>query len=147
MVLTPATSAVASTEVHLGGSWVEELSCLPTEATPDQDLATAHITCIGSSTWQGGWTGQTEFTAEGTVDLATGAITGTATETFTGVYTGDGSVGTLTFAHVVTSDATGWFHVDGIIVGGTGDFAGSSGSAHFDGYFSLFGGYAATWYR
>jgi hypothetical protein len=124
-----------------------------TSYTPSQETpTTGTFDCTSGTLWDGGWTGHTTYSVHGKINFLTGDSSGTLEETFYGVYTGDQSHGTLTFVERYRIDgATNSLHIDLKITGGTEDWAGSRGTATFDGTQVLglvgHGGYTATWIR
>lgn len=152
-VLALPVNASAARRIAVRGGWVGELPCLFTSYTPSESApTTGTFSCMSGTTWDGGWTGHTVYTAKGTIDFLTGNASGTLNETFYGVYTGDDSSGTLTFVERFrVYGATNSIHIDLKITGGTGDWAGSRGTSVFDGFQLLGvagnGGYEATWIR
>jgi hypothetical protein len=83
--------------------------------------------------WSGTLTGVTHLMLAGTINLLTGDSSGTIDETFIG-RSSDGGTGTLHLAETFTvNGAANTLHIDATILGGTGDFVGSSGEIRFDG--------------
>lgn len=146
-VLAPRASATSDRDVE--GRWVGLVPCVPT--TPES-VTTNHVTCTGSTTWAGTWTGVTSYTIDGTFDAFTGAADATVDETFVG-RDDQGRVGTLRFAEHLVGTPTGIpdtqvLHIDACIIDATGDFAGASGRVSFDGVANLAGGtgtFDGTW--
>ncbi len=139
-LLAPPASAKSGDEV-VNGRWVGLVPCVPT--TPES-VTSDHVTCTGSTTWAGTWTGVTNYTIDGTFDLLTGAADATVDETFVG-RDDQGRIGTLRFAEKLVGTPTGIpdtmaLHIDACIVDATGDFAGASGHVEFDGVANLAGG-------
>jgi hypothetical protein len=146
LVLGLGVAPAAARSVPVGGTWQQLVNCAPTSYDP----FTKKLTCIGSTYWQGTWTGITNYTVTGTADLLTGDAQGTIRETFRG-RADDGTVGTLEFSERFwLNGAASRFHLEAKIVCGTGGFAGSKGGAAFDGTDNLATGrgtYAGRWTR
>jgi hypothetical protein len=147
---TPLTGNAAEPRATVvGGSWLNEVPCIFTSFDPD----TGRVTCTGSSTWQGSWTGVTRFEARGVTDPKTGDLRATLTETFVGTYLADRSTGSLMFTESITVEgATGAVLIEGDIGGGSGDptFRCSRGHVSFDGFSTpggvlAFGGWRGVW--
>jgi hypothetical protein len=144
----PGRAAEAKTTT-VGGSWANGLPCIFTSFEP----GTGAFTCTGSSTWQGSWTGLTQFDARGVVDPVTGDTSGTINEVFIGTSLSDRSTGSLRFTESFTiAGATGAIVIDADIVGGGGDptFRCSKGHATFTGFgppggAGGFGGWQGAW--
>ncbi|MCA1843514.1 MAG: hypothetical protein LC792_10090 [Actinobacteria bacterium] len=140
-------SPAGVTTSTVGGAWAQVVNCVFTRYDPSN----GDFTCVGSSTWEGAWTGLTHYDATGTLNPATGDMRGTLEETFVGTYVRDKSHGTLRFHEKFVIDgATSVLHIDTQILGGDGDptFRCSSGQMAFDGLTpgpTGFGGYRGTW--
>jgi hypothetical protein len=142
-----AAGPAGITTSTVGGSWAQVVNCVFTRYEP----STGDFSCVGSSTWEGSWTGVTHYDVIGRYDAATGGMRGTLDETFIGAYVPDKSRGTLHFSErFVIDGATSVLHIDTDIVGGDGDptFRCSGGRLTFDGIApgaTGFGGYQGTW--
>jgi len=142
----PAGPAGVTTSI-VGGSWAQVVNCVFTRYDP----SSGDFNCVGSSTWEGAWTGVTHYDVTGTYNVTTGDVHGTFHETFIGIYVPDKSHGTLGFQErLVIDGATSVIHIDTEIVDGDGDptFRCSSGHLTFDGLTAGptgFGGYRGTW--
>jgi len=132
----------------VSGQWGGAVPCVPTSADP----TTGATTCLGSTTWVGGLTGQTHYVFTGTLDLTTGAGSGEIDETFIG-RDADGRVGTLRFTETIVSKpsglpATGSVVIDAQVVAATGAFGGARGELRFEGTVNVvagdFGTYSGT---
>jgi hypothetical protein len=139
-------SSSYSTPIY--GAWVQP-GCLPTSAAPSADKPT-HITIVCTLTYTGSWTGQAIEYIEG--DAQTDLVLVGTNDYY--VYGRDGRDNTCGSLHVlenVTVDAlTSATHSIGRILGGTGDWVGSTGTVLIDG--SVWGGpgvggYSGTWTR
>jgi hypothetical protein len=155
-VLTLLVPANASAKAHaqpVRGGWVGALPCAFTSLTPSSSDPTQDaFSCVSGTVWDGSWTGQTMYTAQGTINLLTGDARGTLDETFYGVSTLDQTTGTLHFLErFFVQGATDTIHIDLKLTGGTGDWVGSRGTATFDGVQASgvagHGGYSGTWIR
>lgn len=111
------------------------------------DPTTLSLDCRGlNSIYVGDLAGQTLSHLKFTIDEH-GNTEGTFDEWFYGRYMKDGTLGELHFQGTFRIDgATSSFVGEANIVDGTCGFAGSTGTATFDGN-SLFGGYTAKWNR
>jgi hypothetical protein len=144
---SPAEAAPGRTTTTVGGGWIALVSCAPTSFDP----TTGKLTCIGSSAWDGAWTGVTHYTASAVLNLATGDIRGTIDEVFTGVYTVNDAMGTLSFHETFHIDgATNALQLTATIIGSSGDptFQCSQGRVTFDGFVPIVtgaGGYEGKW--
>jgi hypothetical protein len=147
---TPAGAAAGpagATTTTVGGSWAQVVNCVYTRYEP----STGDFSCVGSSTWEGSWTGLTHYVITGTLNPSTGDMRGTLDETFVGTWVPDRSHGSLTFHERFTLDgATSVVHIDTDVLGGEGDpaFRCSSGHLTFDGLApgqTGFGGYQGRW--
>lgn len=130
-----APDALAAPRAHpVSGTWQEIVPVSMTSYTPSAgDPLTGHYQGVGSTLWQGTWTGVTHYTMTGTANLVSGAGSGTLQETFAG-RASDGGTGTLDFAESYTIAPDGSLSIQARIVGGTGDFAGAHGSVTFLGH-------------
>lgn len=130
-----APGAVAAPAQHaVSGTWQEIVPVSMTSYTPSAgDPLTGQYQGIGSTLWQGTWTGVTHYTMQGTANLVTGAGSGTLQETFVG-RSADGGTGTLDFSESYTLTVDGTLSIQARIVGGTGDFARAHGSVAFLGH-------------
>jgi hypothetical protein len=146
-------AASASKKQEIRGGWIGAVPCAFTSYNPSPGApTTGTFTCTSGTFWDGSWTGQTMYTAKGTINFLTGDSSGTLDETFYGIATADQSSGTLRFSERYRIyGATNTVHIDVTIVGGTGDWVGSKGHLTFDGVQFLgvagHGGYAGTWIR
>jgi hypothetical protein len=146
----PAPSVAAAelnTEDVVGG-WVGELPCPFTSAEPSASGATTiAFECASGTTWDGSWVGHTFYRVAGTLDVVGGDIHAIVDETLVGLVSTTRAAGTLHLLGTVDVDgATGAMVVRERIVGGTGAFEGSSGTAVFDGsQLALHGGYQGSW--
>lgn len=141
-----ARSSSYSTAVY--GAWVQP-ACVPTSAAPSADKPT-HIVLVCTLTYTGSWTAQVIEYIEG--DVSSDFVATGTNEYY--IYGRDGRDNTCGSLHVlenVTVDAlTSATHAVGTILGGTGDWVGSTGTVLVDG--SIFGGpgiggYSGTWTR
>lgn len=134
-VTLPAPGALAAPRTHaVSGTWQEVVPVSMTSYTPSAgDPLNGQYQGVGSTLWQGTWTGVTHYTMQGTANLVTGAGSGTLQETFVGRST-DGGTGTLDFSESYTVAVDGTISIQARIVGGTGDFAGARGSVDFLGH-------------
>jgi hypothetical protein len=146
LLATCSASGATKRATPLRGTWQQIINCLPTSYNPLNE----QVHCVGSSSWSGTWTGTTSYTFDGTANLLTGDSSGTVHEVFTGKAS-DGTTGTLTFVETErVIGATSKIHIEATIVGASGGFAGSTGTAAFDGTDTLLtgsGSYAGTWFR
>lgn len=144
-VMVSAAPAAQAKRTPLAGKWANPAPCV---FTAYDVLGSGEFSCIGSSIWQGSFTGSTTFVAKGTVDLLTGDSSGTIDETFTGL-ADDGTNGTLHLLETYTIDGeSATIHIDARIVGGTGGFAPSHGEMSFYGPYPLVAGageYRGSW--
>jgi hypothetical protein len=128
-LLALSAPAAAARSGTVSGTFTEPAPPVLTAYNPK----TGGFSGYGSSMWTGTWTGVTYWTIKGTVNLLTGDSSGTLDETFIG-HSADGGTGTLHFLETYTvKGATGAFHDDATLVGGSGDFARSRGKVTFDG--------------
>lgn len=124
-----AASHAAANRVHIVGGWVTG-PCVPTAFNP----TSGSMVCQGSSTWDGTWTGQTDYVVRGTLDVVSGNSKGTIDETFVGIDTATHAGGTLHLTErYVLDGATGALIIDCRLAGATGAFAGASGTVRFIG--------------
>lgn len=129
---TPARADAAS--VPVTGTWQALLPDVITSFEPSgADPTKGAFTAVGSTLWNGSWTGVTTYTVRGTIDLVTNANSGTLAETFTGGSSAAGS-GTIDLTETFLLDATGHLTIRTSIVAGSGDFQGSHGRVDFDGH-------------
>lgn len=117
------------------GAFTGVVPIIPTGWKPtERDSTKGTYEAVGSSQWQGTWTGVTTYRARGTSDLNRGgAGSGVLDETFTGG-AADGDTGTLSFRWTYVFEPDGRIRLDGRIVGGTGDFAAATGRVTADGF-------------
>ena len=139
-LLVPPASAHRPDQA-VNGRWVGLIPCVFT--TPES-VTSNHVTCTGSTTWAGTWTGVTHYKIDGTFDTVTGAADATVDETFIG-RDDHGRVGTLHFAETLVGTPTGipdtsTIHIDACIIDATNDFAGATGHVMFDGVANLASG-------
>jgi hypothetical protein len=150
LLASPAPAAELKSAEVVGG-WVGELPCPFTAAEPSASDATiVMFECVSGSMWEGTWVGHTLYRAAGTLDVVSGDIHATVDETLVGLVSATRAAGTLHLVGSVEVDgATGSMVVRERIVGGTGAFEGSSGTAVFDGaqvaLVAGHGGYQGTW--
>lgn len=154
LLLTLAMPGHASaSETAVRGGYLEDVPCSSAPVIdPGADPAAFPFDCVGSTTWDGSWTGQTVFTAKGVVNLFTGDASGTIDETFYGVVSASQAPGTVSFHETFFLDgATNTIHIEATIIGGTDAFEGSCGTVTFDGTQLSstvgHGGYSGTWMR
>ncbi|HEY4409217.1 MAG TPA: hypothetical protein VGO87_05005 [Acidimicrobiia bacterium] len=150
--VTPASAAdgpgpPGTATSTVGGSWAQIVNCVFT----DYDPSSGAFHCVGSSTWEGSWTGVTHYAVTGVFNATNGDMRGTLDETFVGTWVPDRSHGTLNFHERFSIDgATSVLHIDTDVLGGDGDpsFRCSGGHVTFDGLTpgeTGFGGYEGTW--
>jgi hypothetical protein len=144
-VMAPPALASNTRGEVVAGQWGGAVPCVPTSADP----TTGETTCLGSTTWIGGLTGQTHYVFTGTLDLTTGAGSGKIDETFIG-RDADGRTGTLRFTETIASKptglpATGSVVIDAKVVEATGDFAGTRGELVFEGTVNAVAGDLGTY--
>ncbi len=133
MFAAPAASAKETGARAVAGTWQTIVPVSLTSYQPSpSDPTTGDYTGVGSTMWQGTWTGVTHYRIRGTANLVTGAGQGAIEETFIG-RAGSDEVGTLIFSETYTLDATGRIKIHARITGGTGAFESSVGVASFDG--------------
>ena len=140
--------AQASVEaITVRGGFVNDSACAFATVGQTADPTTFALECQGfGSVYTGGFTGQLMTHIKGTIDIY-GNIEGTYNEWLYGRYAGDGTLGELHFRGSFSVDgATSSFVGRANLVDGTCGFAGSTGTATFDGH-SLFGGYTVKWTR
>lgn len=122
--------------------------CNPATITPGPETPPGSVSgsCAGAGPFDGGWTGVAYDTYRITV-YANGDAGGTAEGWLYARYMGDGTYGAIHFKGTFSIDGeTGTFVERADIVGGTCDFAGSSGTIWFTGH-EAHGGYVARWSR
>lgn len=143
----------ASTGAIVGGGYV---SILPTTfthvAVNRHHPREVRFSLIGGSVWDGSFTGETYYTAEGTLDVVSGDAAGTIDERLVGVVTATHRRGVLHVAGTFRVDgATDALIVRETILGGTGPFTRSKGWLEFDAFIlptsTGYGGYHGVWYR
>lgn len=150
--LAIAPTARAAAPEMASGTWQTIVPVVLTHYQPRMltNPTRGTYTGLGSTLWQGTWTGVTHYTIGGTADLVTGAGSGTIDETFTG-RSADGGTGTLHFTETYVLDASGSIIIDATIVGATGDFLGSRGQVVFtgteNGVVEGSGRYRGSWQR
>lgn len=142
---------------HAAGGYVETGGpCGPADrpavpaVPPSTPLQPIHMWCTGTAVADGTWTGTWVEQVEGYLDPNTGSSVGTADETLTGLDPGDGTHGSLhVIEHFTVDGSTSTLTCTGTIVGGTGDWDGSSGTYACEGINVLpgHGGWRATWVR
>ena len=137
LALLASPASANSRDEAVNGQFVGLVPCV---VTTTESVTSDHTTCVGSTTWVGTWTGVTHYTVYGTYDLFTAAADMTIDETFVG-RDDQGRIGTLCFAETLVGTPTGIpntgnIHIEARIVDATGDFAGASGHAVFDGVMS-----------
>jgi hypothetical protein len=96
------------------------------------DPTTGSYEGVGSTLWQGTWTGLTHYAIQGTANLVTGAGSGSLTETFVG-RSSDGRRGTIRLGETYVLDAAGHLRIRARVTDATGQFIGGRGSMTFDG--------------
>lgn len=152
LVLTAMGGAVpaqATTTITVRGGWFTDAAasyCNPTATTMDPGFPPSYVVlhCITGQAVDGSFMGHSVATTITKVNSNTGA-TGTFDEWIYGMYWGDGSVGGLHVRGTFTiSSVDGGFSSTGTIVGGTCDFAGSTGTLNSTGY-GVTGGYSGSW--
>src|SRR2546421_10644689 len=154
LLLMISTTSIASARpktkpVTVRGGFVNDIGaayCNPqtTKFGPGTPPRSVTSSCNGGSLYNGGWTGHTIINLTATV-FVNGDIRGTFDEWFYGFYTADDSYGGIHWRGRFSIDgATGGFKAASRILGGTCDFAGSSGYVVYNGD-EVNGGYVATW--
>lgn len=143
----PATATTAADPVS--GVFTGAIPIIPTAWEPSAATPTAGTyEAVGTSQWQGTWTGLTTYHARATGDLNRGgAGSGTMDETFVG-RSADGGTGTLIFRWTYVFESDGHLTMDGHIVGGTGDFTGATGEVTAEGVANpayTIGTFRGTW--
>lgn len=129
----PALAKQADRDHTVAGTWQTLVPVTLTSYQPSaSDPTTGTYTGVGSTLWQGTWTGVTHYSISGTANLVTGAGSGTLTETFIGRAT-DAGQGTLDFTETYTLDTAGHLLIRARIIGGTGDFHNAKGAVRFEG--------------
>lgn len=135
LLIVAASPAVATAGADpVGGAFTGAVPIIPTawQSSPD-NATTGTYEAVGTSQWQGTWTGVTTYHARATGDLNQGgAGSGTMDETFIGRST-DGGTGTIVFRWTYVFEPDGRLTFDGHIVGATGDFTGATGKVTADG--------------
>jgi hypothetical protein len=146
--LCAAAPARASSSKYLAGQWQTIVPVLVTNYMPSAStVTTGTYSGVGSTSWRGDFTGVTEYTIQGTVDLVTGAGKGTLQETFAG-RSADGAVGTLVFKETYIVNESSIISIRARIVKGAGDFAGAHGWMRFEGQLqSVVAGHGIFWGR
>lgn len=142
--------AEASTTVTVRGGYINDAvgPCNPVTAKtgPGTPPSYATVSCLGGSLYNGALSGHTVINLKATF-YTNGNATGTFDEWFYGTYTADRTVGGIHWKGSFSiNGATGAFQASAAIVGGTCDFAGSSGSMSYTGH-EVNGGYVGTWTR
>lgn len=128
LVLAMTGTAHASRPEAVQGTWQTLVPAALTSFQPSPaDPTKGRFTAVGSTAWQGTWTGVTTYTMSGTLDLISNESSGTLDETFRD------ADGTLSLTERFTVDVTGHLHITCRIVRGTGGFSGSRGRVVFDG--------------
>jgi hypothetical protein len=126
-------SASAQPASNVAGTWQAIVPILTTTYQPSPtDPTTGSYEGVGSSLWQGTWTGVTYYTSRGTLNVASGAGSGAFDETFAGRST-DGGTGTITFTWTYTVDPHGHILFWGRIIDASGDFTGARGTLTAEG--------------
>ena len=150
LLVAPAAAAEPKAEEVRGG-WFGALPCPFTSVSPPASSSTVvPFECVSGSMWDGAWAGQTAYRLVGTMDLVSGDIHATLDETLVGMVSATRRPGLLHLAGTVDVDgATDTLVVWERIIGGSGAFAGSSGTVVFDGFQAAavvgHGGYHGTW--
>ncbi|MDP9183149.1 MAG: DUF3224 domain-containing protein [Actinomycetota bacterium] len=143
-ITAPAVQAAQRETTQVRGGWVNDISFIPTSATPTSDPEVFKVDFTGGSLWDGDFTGRTVVHGTALMNITTGALTGTYTETFYGTYVPDGRTGSFTTRGTATSTEHLTFFARARIVSGTCGFAGSTGQLAYDGL-SVHGGYVGRW--
>ena len=147
--LTPTQFAHASVTITVRGGWVSDAAnayCDPTTVKVGPGTPPSYVVtqCIGGQAVDGSFMGHSIVNTTETL-YTNGAISGSFDEWIYGVYWGDLSQGGLHVRGTFNVSATdGGFVATGTIVGGTCDFAGSSGTLNSTGYVAN-GGYSGSW--
>lgn len=142
--LAPA-NAVPKERVWFTGGWFNDLGCAPVIESWNDEMTQAQVSCVGTTTWNGDFTGKTTLTASGTM-YAAGGFSGVYEEWFYGEYLPERIVGGLHMVGTVEIDTHLAFHAEAKIIGGTCGFADAKGWITFDG-FETNGGYVGEWVR
>jgi len=128
--LAPAAAQSASPVV---GTWQTIVPATITSYQPSaSDPTTGTYQGMGSTLWQGTWSGVTYYAIQGTANLVNGAGSGTLRETFVG-RSSSGRTGTITFAETYVLDSGGHAEIRARVVDATGQFTGDHGSVTFVG--------------
>ena len=98
-----------------------------TQVKPSGSVLRFHAS--GGSAWSGDLEGTTTYKGRGVFDPATSEVRIFLRETFTGTF--DGRTGTLRCVELLTQHADGSGEVDAVVVGGSGDLAGTHGYLQF----------------
>jgi hypothetical protein len=140
----PAQAGTKASKTDVSGEFVQAAGMVTS-----YDIATGTFSGVGIATVNGDWIGYWYEDIKFTIDPSTGDAVGTSLQTFNGT-TADGTSGTLTVAETFTiSGDTHQSHGEGKIIGGTGDWTGSSGYYWADGFNAAdgFGWWHARWIR
>lgn len=128
-----AAETSTATTPNVSGTWQTVVPVVLTSYKPSSpDPTTGTFSGVGSTLWQGTWTGLTHYKISGTANLITGAGSGTIQETFTG-RSSDGRIGTMSFAETYSLDTTGQLSIQATITNATGELAGEHGVVAFTG--------------
>jgi hypothetical protein len=131
LLASPAASAGPG--LNVTGTWQTIVPVTMSSYTPSAaDPTTGSYQGVGSTLWQGTWSGLTDYTIRGTANLVTGAGAGSITETFAG-RSSDGKSGTIRFGETYALDATGHLRIRARVLDATGQFTGGHGSVTFVG--------------
>ena len=145
-----AEAAVVKTEDLVGG-WVGDLPCpLRSAELSAGNPMTVRFECVSGTTWDGDWVDYTVYRAVGVLDVVSGDSRTALDEALTGLLAATRAVGTPhRVGTVEVVAATGAVIERERMVGGTGAFAGSSGTVmsvgNQVGPVSGRGGYQGTW--
>ena len=148
-VLGCVPSANAAVTITVRGGWVNDapaVFCNPSNATVGPGVPPSAVTlrCLAGALFDGSFMGHSIATTVQTARTSL-SVTGTIDAWLYGMYWVDGSVGGLHYKGSYSiSSADGSFTATTTIVGGTCDFAGSTGTLNFSGY-TLNGGYSGSW--
>lgn len=135
--------------VHVGGSWIElGGECHPASLTDTEQGTVGHLYCTGTASTQGDVDGLWIEHVDGHLN-ADGSSYGFIQECFTGYAPADGTKGTLFVDEWYQTNTLLVTQAHALIIGGAGDWAGSTGT-YYDHGVDLppgFGGWEAYWTR
>lgn len=137
----------ATYTVNVYGGWVEP-GCVPTNAAPPANGST-HLTVLCTLTYTGTWVAQAIERIDGELG-SDFSVAATNDYWFVGRDADDNTCGSLHVRETLTTAPSGAAHAVGTIIGGTGDWAGSTGTVLIDGSANAgagVGGYSGTWTR